>query len=76
MIQALRFGDTVRLADNIPQYGGKVGTIVNRSTPPKDFQGKPILTRLFWNISYRYVRLKGSGDIVTVGDEWLVKEKI
>jgi len=72
----LRFGDTVRIDEDFPIYGGKVGTIVNRSTPPKDDYGDPIVTNLEWGISTRYVRLKGSGEVVMIGIARLIKEKI
>lgn len=72
----LRFGDTVRIDEDFPTYGGKVGTIVNRSTPPKGHYGEPIVTKLEWGIPTRYVRLKGSGEVVMIGAASLIKERV
>lgn len=76
MSSNLRFGDTVRIDEDFPIYGGKVGTIVNRSTPPKDHYGDPIVANLEWGIPTRYVRLKGSGEVVMIGAYNLIKERI
>lgn len=80
MSSNLRFGDTVRIDEDFPIYGGKVGTIVNRSTAPVNIWGESVIANLEWGRtswqSRRYVRLKGSGQIVMIGVELLIKERI